>query len=109
MHISGTYTEADRFKKISKAGAVVRIALTSDSSHLFTSSMTLEIAPESTAQMWQVKGGGKDRDGSSTVKGLYNSTNGRCERLVFVLSEATILAESFHVRLLNSFAIKDSI
>jgi hypothetical protein len=94
MHISGVYTEADRFQKKAKSDVVVSTPLIGGDCNLCTSSMTPEIAPRSTEKMWQVKGDSKDRDGRSSVDGLYNCTNGRCARFVFVLSEALVVAES---------------
>jgi hypothetical protein len=79
IHISNAYTEAARYNKQTETDAVNTMSHGS-SETVFTNSLALKVATSSRSNMWQVSGVSKDRDGRSRVKGVYNSTNGRCVR-----------------------------
>jgi hypothetical protein len=79
IHISNAYTEAARYNKTAGADAV-NLVLHSSSETVYTNSLKLKVAPSPTSNIWQVSGVSKDRDGISIVRGVYNSTNGRCVR-----------------------------
>jgi hypothetical protein len=85
IHISNVYTEAARYSKQTGADAV-NLMLHGSSESVYTNSLALKVAPSAKSNMWQVSGVSKDRDGRSRVKGVYNSTNGRCVRCTSALS-----------------------
>jgi hypothetical protein len=79
------YTEVARFHKFLDTGNVITTQLQRSIENMHYSGMTLRITPSSESTMWHVSGDSHDRDGISNVKGVYNSTNGRYERVVLVL------------------------
>ena len=84
-NIRGSYTESIRFRPSSHTSGVIEDCLSSRTTQHPTD-MKLTLRPPrsslkskgSSAALWIVTGNGKDRDGSSSVQGLYSPSSGRC-------------------------------